>query len=87
MRLRMESVFLLVLEESGTSFGRMPIDEKEITRPQLLGTEQPRKRADEISLDGALQVARSVSLIGALFEQKLSATVRHAEPEGTRRRI
>ena len=60
----------------------MPIDEKEITSPQLLGTEQPRKRADEISLNGALQVARSVSLIAALFKQ-----VRHAEPEGPRRTI
>ena len=66
MRLHMESVLLLlILEESETSFGRMPIDEKEITRPQLLGTEQPRKRADEISLNGALQVARSVSLYAA----------------------
>ena len=52
-------------------FARMAIDEKQITRAQLRRAKQPRKRADQMALDGALQVAGSIPLVGTLFDQEL----------------
>jgi len=46
----------------------MPIDQKHIPREHLRGSEQPRNWADYIALDGALQVACSISLVGALLQ-------------------
>src|SRR6266566_302219 len=68
-------------------FARMPIDQKDIPRAHLRGSEQPRNRADYIALDGALQVACSVSLVGALFQQELPSFVRYPKLEVTRRTI
>src|SRR5260370_806069 len=68
-------------------FARMPIDEKRITRAQLGRTEQPRERADQITLDGAFEVARSIPLVGALFEQEIPSFLGDSKQEGPRRRI
>src|SRR5690348_7939545 len=65
----------------------MTINEQHITRGHLRRGQQPRKRANEIALDGALQVARSVPLIGPLFEQELSSFCRYSEQEGSRCRL
>ena len=46
----------------------MPIDQKDIPRAHLRGGQQLRHRADYIALDGALQVACSISLVGALLQ-------------------
>ncbi len=68
-------------------FAGIPVDEKHITWPHLHRGQQPRNRADQIAFDGAVQVAGTVSLIGALFEQELSSLVRYSEREGARCRI
>jgi hypothetical protein len=65
----------------------MPIDQKDIPGAHLRGGEQPRHRADYIALDGALQVACSISLVGALLQQELPSFVRYPKLEGTRRTI
>src|SRR5713226_10786909 len=63
-------------------FARMPIDEKQITGPQLRRSQQPCERADQMTLDRALQVARSIPLVGTLFEQELSSFLCYSEQEG-----
>src|SRR3974377_34307 len=68
-------------------FAWMPIDQKDIPRAYLRGGEHPRNRADYIPLDGALQVACSISLVGALVQQELPSFVRYPKLEGTRRTI
>src|SRR5271165_2582848 len=55
-------------------FAWMPIDQKNIPRAHLRGGEQPRNRADYVALDGALQVACSISLVGALLQQELPSS-------------
>src|SRR5208283_5271082 len=61
--------------------------EKQITRPHLRRGEQPRNRTDYIALDGALQVACSISLVRALLQQEQPCFVRYPKLEGTRRTI
>lgn len=68
-------------------FASMPIDQKDISRAHLRGGEQPRNRADYVPLDGALQVACSISLVGALLQQELPSFVRYPKLEGARRTI
>lgn len=41
----------------------MPTDDKHITRTHLCGCQEPRKRGDHTALDGALQVASTISLV------------------------
>src|SRR5436853_7177319 len=60
-------------------FARMQIDQKDIPRAHLRGSEQPRNRADYIALDGALQVACCISgrcplSAGTAFLRSLSET-------------
>src|SRR5271157_3703068 len=65
----------------------MPIDQKDIPRAHLRGGQQPRNRTDYVALDGALQVACSISRVGALFEQELPCFVRYPKLEGTRHTV
>src|ERR1700756_1751123 len=65
----------------------MTINQKHITRAHLCRGQQPRKWADKIALDGTFQVARSVPLIGPLFEQELPPFGRYSEQEGSRCQI
>lgn len=58
-------------------FTWMPIDQKDIPRAHLRGGEQPRHGADYVTLDRALQVACSISLVGALLQQELPSFVRY----------
>jgi hypothetical protein len=63
------------------------IDGKHITRVQLRRGKQPRNRADEIALDCALQMARSISLVGTFFEQEIPSFARYSKQKGTPCRI
>lgn len=60
----------------------MAIDEKRITRAQLRRSDQSCERADQMALDGALQVARPIPLIGALSEEELPSFLRNSKQEG-----
>src|SRR6266481_8147917 len=84
---RVRRTLFRILQECQPFIPRMTINEKHITRAHLCRGQQPGKWADEIALDGTFQMARSVPLIGALFEQELSSFSRYSEHEGSRCRI
>src|SRR6266853_4737553 len=60
----------------------MPIDEQYIALMQLPCGQQPGECADDIPLDGALQVAGSIPLVGALRQEELSAFARDSKQKG-----
>jgi Restriction endonuclease len=61
----------------GGDEGWVVANSTDIPRAHLRGREQPRNRTDYIALDGALQVARSISLVRALLQQELPCFDRH----------
>src|SRR6266446_6361726 len=78
---RVRRTLFRILQECQPFIPPMTINEKHITRAHLGRGQQPGKWADEIALDGAFQVARSVPLIGPFFEQELSSFSRYSEQE------
>src|SRR5690349_12059047 len=65
----------------------MPIDEQHIALVYLPCGEQPGEGADHIALDGALQVAGSIPVVGSLLQEELPTFTRDSKQEGARRRV
>jgi hypothetical protein len=63
----------------------MPIDDEHVARLHLPGGQQPSKRGDYMALDSALQMPRSITLVGSLLQQELSSFTRYSKLKGTRR--
>jgi hypothetical protein len=84
---RVRRTLFRILQECQPFIPWMTINEKHIARAHLCRGQQPGKWADKIALDGAFQVARSVPLIGPLFEQELPSFSRYSEQERSRSRI
>jgi hypothetical protein len=63
----------------------MPIDQKHITWAHLRRGQKPRKRGDYIALNGTLQVARSIPLIGPFLQQELTSFSRYSKQKMARR--
>jgi len=63
-------------------------DRREARRPSaLVRWQQSGKRANQITFDGALEVARSIPLVGPSSSRKLPSFTRYSEQEGARRGI
>src|SRR5712691_6299877 len=60
----------------------MPIDEQYVALMQLPCGQQSGECADDIALDGALQVAGSIPMVGSLLQEELSAFARDSKQEG-----
>lgn len=58
-----------------------PIDADEVATVDLLSGEQVSHGVDDVALDGALEVTRSVTLVGALLEKEIAAGGRDAKKE------
>ena len=65
--------------EHGRAFSATHVNE--ITAPDLPGCDQIRKRLNEQTLDGALQMTSSVSEVRTLCQQELSSAVGNSDGE------
>src|SRR6516225_3838567 len=62
-------------------FRAAPVDADQIATVNLLGGEQIGHRENHVALNRALQVARSIALVGAFLKQELAARLRDTEKE------
>ena len=63
-------------EKSQSPFGRVPIDYEHIALMDLCRGQQSGNWVDHVPLNGSLQVARSVALVGTFLQEELAPFVR-----------
>ena len=63
------------------------VDANQIAQMNLFGRQQVRQWVDDVALNRALQVTRTVPLISSLLQQEVASRTRHAELELSPRRF
>src|SRR5215475_5294130 len=77
----------LVSQENKPLFTKIVIDNQRITLMHLCSRQQPGNWVHQITLNGALQVAGSIALVGSLFQEELPAFACDSKQERPRRRV